>query len=202
MITPASPEWVPLNTVCYHLLELKLSPTPENAQRTIAAAHRSGQLHWRCTLTEHKAGRTVQVRENDVYTIRPEPVPPSAVTQNFPISSEAQWNHFDWEDCYAFSPNDPTTRSLFEYRKITANRDEVLALWPLPKEKRTRQRASANNWRTIATRELYRFLTTEKRLPSPNELAAHCEAEPSCKHRPDLSDVKKLIDKRLELLRP
>ena len=50
---------------------------------------------------------------------------------DYPIPPEMKFGPFDWERSHAFSPNDPVTRSVYEYLDIIAHRDEVLARWPV-----------------------------------------------------------------------
>ena len=124
MITPASPEWVLLSAVYHHVLAQ--SASPEAAQIDIATAHRNGQLRWRCTLGEHKAVPHLRLSPGESP---PQPAP--TLTMDYPIPPDTKFGTFDWERSHAFSPNDPVTRSVYEYLDIISHRDDALALWPV-----------------------------------------------------------------------
>ena len=124
MITPASPEWVLLNAVYHHVLAQ--SASPEAAKIDIATAHQNGRLRWRCTLREYKALPNWRLSPGE-----PPPQPAPTVTMDYPIPPDTKFRPFDWERSHAFSPNDPVTRSVYEYLDIIAHRDEVLARWPV-----------------------------------------------------------------------
>ena len=124
MITPASPEWVLLNAVYHHVLAQ--SASPEAAKIDIATAHQNGRLRWRCTLREYKALPNLRLSPGE----RP-PQPAPTVTAHYPIPPDTKFDTFDWERSHAFSPNDPVTRSVYEYLDITSHRDDALALRPV-----------------------------------------------------------------------
>ena len=144
MITPASPEWVLLNAVYHHVLAQ--SASPEAAKIDIATAYRNGRLRWRCTLREYRALPNLRLSPCE----RP-PQPAPTVTAHYPIPPDTEFDTFDLERSQAFSPNDPVTRSVYEYLNITAHRDDVLALWPVgaPSEARDKPQSdrSARQYR-------------------------------------------------------
>jgi hypothetical protein len=136
MITSASPEWVLLNAVYHHVLAQ--SASPEAAKIDIATARQNGRLRLRCTLREYKALPNLRLSPGE----RP-PQPDPTVTAHYPIPPDTRFATFDWERSRAFSPNDPVTRSLYEYLDIIAHRDDVLALRPVETEAETTRRTIA-----------------------------------------------------------
>jgi hypothetical protein len=115
MITSASPEWVLLSAVYYHVLGS--SPSPDRAQMNIAAA----QLHLRAVIRiEHHAGPrgpSGKVLKDEMILTFNQPVPHNG------------WDEWDWERSFAVR-YDSATKSAFEYVAIVSTRDDVLKLWP------------------------------------------------------------------------
>jgi hypothetical protein len=122
LITTASAEWVLLSVV-YHYV-LAQSPSPEAAKITISTARRNGQLRLRAEVREHEARPGI--------TLNPGGQPPEIQPKRQPdqlILASDEFGTWDWERSYA-TRRDATTKSLFQYMDIVANRDDVLGLWP------------------------------------------------------------------------
>ena len=103
---------------------LAQSPSPEAAKITISTARRNGQLRLRAEVREHEASPDLTLSPGE----RPPQIQPKREPER-PILASDEFRTWDWERSYA-TRRDATTKSLFEYLDIVANRDDVLGLRP------------------------------------------------------------------------
>jgi hypothetical protein len=122
LITTASDDWVLLSVVYHYVLAQSLSP--EAAKIAISTARRNGQLRLRAEVREHEARPDLTLSPGE----RPPQIQPKREPDQ-PILASDEFGTWDWERSYA-TRRDATTKSLFEYVDIVANRDDVLGLWP------------------------------------------------------------------------
>jgi hypothetical protein len=122
LITTASDDWVLLSVVYHYVLGQSLSP--EAAKIAISTARRNGQLRLRAEVREHEARPDLTLSPGE----RPPQIQPKRKPDH-PILAGDEFGTWDWERSYA-TRRDATTKSLFEYVDIVANREDVLGLWP------------------------------------------------------------------------
>jgi hypothetical protein len=122
LITTASDDWVLLSVVYHYVLAQR--PSPEAAKIAISRARRNGQLRLRAEVREHEARPDLTLSAGE----RPPQIQPKRAPDQ-PILAGDEFGTWDWERSYA-TRRDATTKSLFEYVDIVANRDDVLGLWP------------------------------------------------------------------------
>ncbi len=187
LITPSSPERVTLADVYFHFVAL--SPSPRQATIELAQVIREGRLELAAgKITELRPGGAQQgISHNKV-------IEPTALLDRLRMT-------FDWEFSRAIWKN-PPPGSYFMFENITAARDQVVALRPLPSITPTatslqRGRRAKFNWDLLVAEVIYRAheigpsaLASDLRLAE--DLVRWCERQ-GLKEIPEIDTVRKKL---------